>query len=73
MIPTWSQKRSANSITCVEKKMVVPRRSTISRSTALIALVEIGSMLSNGSSRKRMSGAWMRAQASAVFFAMPCE
>jgi hypothetical protein len=39
----------------------------------LDGLVEMGSTLSNGSSINRISGAWIRAQASAVFFNIPCE
>ena len=34
---------------------------------------EIGSTDSNGSSRTRSRGAWISAEASAIFFVMPAE
>ena len=65
MMTTRVQSRSTTSITCDEKKIVVPR-SVRWRRTLRIARTEIGSMPFNGSSRKSTLGLWMSADASAV-------
>src|SRR5690606_7744531 len=69
---TWSHIRSTRSIEWLETMTVPPPRTNWCRMSRMFA-AETGSTDSKGSSSTSSLGAWMSAQASAIFFVMPAE
>ncbi len=69
---TWSHIRCTRSMTWLETITVPPLATYRSRMSRMLA-AETGSTDSNGSSRTSTLGAWIRADARAIFLVMPAE